>query len=539
MKLTWITFENNDSRHPSYKRNKGSESSSYDDIDVDHAQPPAKIQETDMLDVDQDYEMLFRNNQSEDHHHHHHHHHEEEEDEDEDENCRSLALIRENKTLSSTIPGSDRADITTLNTITHNGNVKVDLPQFFDYHKRFSTFFRTFPEETYNVFKNKETENLFAHYLLVTCVSLDPLNGSGPTNISEKFFVPFAVYNPSTLHGILSMSSSQLSITNPEYKSLALIHKSLSYKHLYALLKDKDQAISMSAICAIITHLSIEIIESNSQNWQFHVRALRKIVMERERRGVYNDQFAKLMYIRIARYDCFACISTGDVPLFEDFKVEDHQELDPLVKNLDGVFGCPAAILFFCAKLSSLSKKRYDLLENNNTDLTSEEVSRLAGIDEDELLKKLNSLLDVTSSTVTTEEWRLNEELWKFALVVHFNFCIRDDFQYNAEENYEITRKFLGVLKLLLMHHEDGFFCSNLLFPIITVASIVEEKRQEERGEFLHATDIFYKRTNIGAFNRAKDVVKSIWNLKAKDEYSKPSSWWKYRKVMHWDIYLA
>jgi len=561
-KLMWISVDKTDSRHPSFKNKRTSTKSSLpkeslnngdtstiaytntrpgkapddpDNIDaVASKSVPSiisvnRIEELDMLDTTEEYELLSPSRSRQ----------------NSETGSRNPSIISTSSNgepdegnvideeyidhLSKDFSEGVQLD---LDTISHHGLMKLDHQRIIEAQKNFSSNFQSFPREISNIFQSKDTQNIFSHYLFVTCVALDPLNGSGPQNISEKFFVPVAVNDPATLHGILSISASQLSFSNPEYKRLSLLHKSLSYKHLYALLKDDKESVSLNALSAIICHLSIEIIQSGLQNWPFHIKALRKIVQERKKRKLKGDQLTWFLYLRIARYDNFATLTTGEKPLFKEFNSNDFKSFHPLIQNFDGIFGCPTTVLFFCSELTYIGRTIFDITKIGGFNSLKEHLESL-GYNEACLQKRLMKLLKREKSSINSKDWEATERIWSAAMIIHFHQSIYDE--SNNGEFHNEKEKFFEALKEFVQY--DSFFCSNLLWPLLKISTILTE--DVDRLFLRNTLNLFFHKTNIGAFKGVLKIVDELWELIDNGKYIKPSDWWSLQDEKGWNIFLA
>lgn len=533
-KLMWISVDKTDSRHPSFKNKKPPQKTT---------KPPTKvkkdthledkiipkidaIEERDMLDTTEEYELLTPSRRN---------------SEVRSRNSSIISNGDDNNNgefideeyidnLSDDFSESVQLD---LDTISHHGLMKLDFQKIVESQRNFSNNFHSFPREISNIFQSQDTQNIFSHYLFVTCISLDPLNGAGPQNISEKFFVPVAVNDPATLHGILSISASQLSFSNPEYKRLSLLHKSLSYKHLYALLKDDKQSISLNALSAIICHLSIEIIQSGLQNWPVHIKALRKIVQERKKRNMKEDQLTWFLYLRIARYDNFATLTTGEKPLFKEFNAVDFKSFHPLIQNFDCIFGCPTTVLFFCSELTYIGKTIFDSKQDGKFKSLGDHLETL-NYSEIGLKKRLTKLLKRNQSSIDANDWNAIEKIWSSALIIHFQQAVYDS--SSQQYDFEIEKEnFFDALKEFVLY--DSFFCSNLLWPLLKISTILIDPNDRD---FLRKTiGAFFDKTNIGAFKGVLKIVDELWELIDEGTFTKPSDWWVFHEKKGWNIFLA
>lgn len=522
-KLMWIPVDKLDSRHPSFKNKRsGTKSLTPVDFEINKNENKnkttkkfisVKSEELDMLDTSEEYQLLIPT----------------------DDRSRASSIDNgedfiDDESIDSLSEDFSEGVQLDLDTISHHGLMKLDHQRIIETQRSFSTNFQSFPKEISSIFQSKDTQNIFSHYLFVTCVALDPLNGSGPQNISEKFFVPVAVNDPATLHGILSISASQLSFSNPEYKRLSLLHKSLSYKHLYALLNDDKESVSLNALSAIICHLSIEIIQSGLQNWPFHIKALRKIVRERKKRKIKEDQLTWFLYLRIARYDNFATLTTGEKPLFKEFNAEDFSSFHPLIQNFDCIFGCPTTVLFFCSELTYIGKTIFDAQKLGKFESLDEHL-QLLGYSEAVLKKRLTKLLKRPKSSITSDDWEASEKIWSAAMVVHFHQSI-----YNSAEDFiEEKNNFFDALKEFVQY--DSFFCSNLLWPLLKISLIL--KNQHDRKVLKDTLDAFFDKTNVGAFQGVSKIVDELWEVIDDGSFKNPNDWWIFQEKKGWNIFLA
>ncbi|CCH44054.1 Transcriptional regulatory protein [Wickerhamomyces ciferrii] len=535
-KLMWISVEKSDSRHPSFKNKRTNSKSntpkdqSIDGIKQSKSITPENIpqqqiidadEELDMLDTSEEYQLLSPSDQVIQY--------------NKSRNS-SLSSVQsyynedgEIDELSDEFQESVQLD---LDTISHHGLMKLDHQRILETQRNFSMTYQTFPREIFNIFQSKDTQNIFSHYLFVTCIAIDPLNGAGPQNISEKFFVPVAVNDPATLHGILSISASQLSFSNPEYKRLSLLHKSLSYKHLYALLKDEKESVSLNALSAIICHLSIEIIQSGLQNWPFHIKALRKIVQERKKRKIKEDQLTWFLYLRIARYDNFATLTTGEKPLFKEFNSSDFKTLDPLIQNFDCVFGCPTTVLFFCSELTYIGKTIFDSKQTGNFVSLSNHLESI-GYSEIILKKRLNKLLKRSKSPINSSDWDEIEKMWSSTMIILFHQSLYNNVDKEILNQEKIT--FFNALQEFVKF--DSFFCSNLLWPLLKISTGLNSNN--DRIFVKDTLQLFFDKTNIGAFKGVLKIVDELWELMDNGKYNEPYDWWRYQDEKCWNIFLA
>lgn len=392
--------------------------------------------------------------------------------------------------------------------------------------RTFSQFFDMLSPDVTKIFQTRESLHIYQHYLSVTCSSLDPLHGPGPENISQKFFLPVAVNDPATFHGILAISSCQLSNTNPAFKELSLVHKSLSYKHLYSLLLSPKKSISLEIISAIICQLSIEIIQSGVKNWVFHINALRRIINQRKKDPFEEDQTTWFIYLRVARYDNFACLTTGENPLFKSINTKEipvFNSYHPTIQNIDCIFGCPSDALFFCAELSHISRILYEGKSLNDL-----------GYSEVILQLRLFEILNNDYTMSLTDDWLCIKNMWCSAMVIHFYHCLEDKDHLEYTKIY-IQNFFQALEKFIEL---DSFFCANLLWPILKIAYVV--KSEIERNSLRLCLEIFYQKTNIGAFKQLNSLIEETWELVDNGSYTKPSKWWEYQQSREsWNLYMA
>ncbi|RDW63418.1 hypothetical protein BP6252_10963 [Coleophoma cylindrospora] len=138
-------------------------------------------------------------------------------------------------------------------------------------------------------------------------------------NPMRDYFLPMAFQDPALFHALL-FSSNSLNLLSSGHREApkAVQHLNESIRIVNERLQSPSLVVEDSTIAVIATIAYIEKVAGNFQNWDIHMRGLKRMVQLRG--GLKNFQSNRILYNKIQRSDLCGSVDAGTTPYFQDFR---------------------------------------------------------------------------------------------------------------------------------------------------------------------------------------------------------------------------